>query len=288
VTSIVIAAHNEAAVIGQCLDALLNGAEPGEFDITVVANGCTDDTAAAAARRGVRVIDLPTPGKSNALNAGDAAAVGFPRIYLDADIVVSAGDIRRVVAALDDRSSGALAAVPRRRVDQRGCPLFVRAFYSINTRLPAYQNALFGRGMIALTAAGRARFDAFPEFLADDLYLDSLFAATEKRQVDEVVTTVAAPRRTRDLVRRLARVRAGNATLRAQVVLPTGLAVRKARRLSWLVDVVLPRPWLAPSAVCYVAIVFAASATARRPGREVSWGQDRSTRQDESVSPNVW
>jgi glycosyltransferase involved in cell wall biosynthesis len=67
--SIVIAACNESAVIGRCLDSLLAAAAPGEFDITVVANGCTDATAKiAAARTGVRVLDLPEPGKSAALN----------------------------------------------------------------------------------------------------------------------------------------------------------------------------------------------------------------------------
>ena len=50
-TSIVIAAYNEAGVIGRCLDALLSGADPGEFDVTVVANGCTDATEQVAAAR---------------------------------------------------------------------------------------------------------------------------------------------------------------------------------------------------------------------------------------------
>ena len=62
-TSIVIAAYNEAAVIGRCLDALLSGAAPGEFDVTVVANGCTDDTAEVAARDGVRVLTCPRLGR---------------------------------------------------------------------------------------------------------------------------------------------------------------------------------------------------------------------------------
>src|SRR5664279_3811245 len=82
--SIVIAAHNEAAGIGRCLDTLLADAKPDEFDVAVVANGCADDTATeAAARVGVRVIELTEPNKAKALNAGDQAANGFPRIYLD-------------------------------------------------------------------------------------------------------------------------------------------------------------------------------------------------------------
>ena len=109
--SVVIAAHNEAAVIGRCLDALLaDGLD--DLDVTVVANGCTDTTAEVArAHPGVRVIELAQPGKARALNAGDAVAVGFPRVYLDADIPISGAAIRTLAAALE-ASDGVLAAVP--------------------------------------------------------------------------------------------------------------------------------------------------------------------------------
>ena len=42
----------------------------------------------------MRVLDLPSAGKVPALNAGDAVAVGYPRIYLDADIVIPAIGVR--------------------------------------------------------------------------------------------------------------------------------------------------------------------------------------------------
>ena len=276
-TSIVIAAHNEAGVIGRCLDALLAGAAPGEFDVTVVANGCTDDTVAAAVSRDVRVLDLPEPGKPAALNAGDRVAVGFPRVYLDADIVVSADGLRGIATAL--ASGSALAAVPRRQLELAGRPLPVRAFFAINSRLPVYRDGLFGRGLIALSEAGRARFVDFPDVVADDLFLDSLFSPAEKIEVDSVVARVTTPRRTRDLVRRLIRVRRGNAAMRAAGVrgeVTTGARVRPAARMSWLRDVVLPRPWLAPAAACYVAITGLAAVAARRAGPR--WGRDESSR----------
>lgn len=278
-TSVVIAAHNEAAVLGRCLDALLTGHAPGELDITVVANGCTDDTAmVAAARPGVRVLDLPEAGKARALNAGDAVAVGFPRVYLDADIVLPAGALRLLCAALAGPPPGGLipplAVVPRRRLALAGRPLLVRAFYTINSRLPAYRNALFGRGAIALAADGRARFDVFPDEIADDLYLDSLFTAEEKLEVAAVTSVIATPRRTRDLLRRLVRVRAGNARLRG-----SHAATRPAARWSWLRDVVLRSPWLAPAAVCYVVLTVAAAMKAR--GVDQRWGRDESTRSTE-------
>ncbi len=278
-TSVVIAAHNEGAVIGRCLDALAQGVAPGELDITVVANGCTDDTADRASRHaGVRVLDVARPGKSNALNEGDRVAVGFPRVYLDADIVLTGGDLRRLCAAL---SPSTPAAMPARRLDLSGRPLVVRAYYTIQRHLPAFTTGLFGRGAIALSEAGRARFERFPDLVADDLFLDSLFTAAEKRQVADVVSVVATPRRTADLLARLVRVRRGNADLRtASGAGSVAGAVRPPDRMSWLRDVVLRRPWLAPAGGVYAAVTLYAARLASRPaeaGQE--WGRDESSRQ---------
>ncbi|SCG59266.1 Glycosyltransferase involved in cell wall bisynthesis [Micromonospora echinaurantiaca] len=288
-TSVVIAAYNEEAVIGRCLDALLADAPPDPLDITVVANGCTDATAAVARERaGVRVLDLPGAGKAAALNAGDATAVGFPRVYLDADVVLSPGALRAFGAALDRPVDGRggdppLAVVPGRSLDLTGRPTPVRAYYAINSRLPAFRHSLFGRGAIALSAAGRARFDTFPAMTADDLFLDGLFAPYEKRELDGVLARLATPRRTGDLVRRLVRVRAGNAELRAAAArgAVATVAVRRTARSSWLRDVVLPRPWLAPAAACYVGITLVAALRARRELRAGGggWGRDGSSRE---------
>jgi glycosyltransferase involved in cell wall biosynthesis len=285
VTSIVIAAHNEAAVIGRCLDALLAGAGQGEFDVTVVANGCTDATAqVAAARPGVRVLDLPQPGKVGALNAGDAVAAGFPRIYLDADIVISADGVRALRDALTAPGASAaervLAVTSRRELDLSRSPLLVRAYYAIHSRLPVFADALFGRGVIALSAEGRARFDSFPDIVADDLFLDSLFAGAEKREVRSVSSRIAAPRRTADLVRRLVRVRRGNASLRQRPARAgAGPEIRPVARTSWLRDVALRNPGLVPAAACYAAITLLAASLARLPAQHGgTWGRDESSR----------
>ncbi|WP_329103868.1 glycosyltransferase [Micromonospora sp. NBC_01699] len=278
-TSVVIAAHNEAAVLPRCLHRLLDGADPGEFEVLVVANGCTDATAEVArAVPGVRVLELVEASKSAALNAGDTTATRFPRIYLDADIELSAAGARTLAAAVSTPGGTAsgdplLAAAPSRRLDVTGRPLAVRGYYAVNSRLPAFRDALFGRGAIVLSAAGRARFDRFPGLIADDLFLDSLFEVGEKREIPAVTTVVATPRRTRDLLRRLGRVRAGNAAMRA-----TDTRVRRARRASWLVDVVLPRPWLLPAGVCYAVLTVLAGVAARRTATQQGWGRDESSR----------
>ncbi|MET8308080.1 glycosyltransferase [Micromonospora sp. NPDC005173] len=289
--SVVIAAHNEAGVIGRCLDTLMADARDGEFDITVVANGCTDSTAQiAGSRPGVRVVELGVAGKPAALNAGDVVAVGFPRIYLDADVVVTTQGLRLLADAvrppLGAAAGRALAVVPRRGLDLTRRPLLIRAYFAIHRHLPAFRDGLFGRGVIALSAEGRKRFKTFPDMVADDLFLDSLFERSEKREVSGVTSLVATPHRVADLVRRLTRVRSGNAAMRATASSESApTRVRAARRLSWLRDVVLPRPWLAPAAVCYVAISLAAASRARRVGRgEQTWERDESSRRVPTVT----
>jgi len=276
--SIVVAAHNEATVIGRTLRHLLDGAEPGEFDVVVAANGCTDDTAGVARSvPGVRVVEVSRASKPAALNAGDAAATSFPRIYLDADIPLSAAGARALAARVSG-ADGVIAAAPRRVLDTAGRPLLVRAYYAVNGRLPAFRDALFGRGAIALSKDARSRFDQFPDLVADDLFLDALFAAGEKRELADVPSVVATPTRTADLLRRLGRLRGGNTALReaAQAAGAT-LAVRPSRKASWLVDVVLPRPWLWPAGACYAGLTMLAERRARRtPAGE--WARDESTR----------
>ncbi|MDR7281105.1 glycosyltransferase family 2 protein [Catenuloplanes atrovinosus] len=263
----VVPAHNEAAVLDRCLDRLSG---PG-VQVVVVPNGCTDDTAQLARRRGdVEVVELSEGSKTAALNAGDRAATGFPRIYVDGDVVLTPGAVHRLAEAL--RRTGALVAVPRRELDLTGRPLAVRAYFAIHDRLPAIRTGLFGRGVIALSATGRARFGEFPAVTADDLFLDSLYGADERVVVDEAASVVATPRRTADLLRRLRRVRAGNAALRA-----ASGGTRRADRWSWLRDVVLRDPRLAPAGVIYVGLTVLAAWQARR-APSAGWERDESSR----------
>jgi hypothetical protein len=278
--SVIIAAHNEAGVLGSCLDALLDGAGGGRLEVIVVPNGCTDATAAVAARHpGVRVIEIAVSGKAAALNAGESIATAYPRIYLDADITVPPEAAIGLAEALRNYE-GIFAAVPARVLDTEGRPLLVRAYLAINQRLPAFQEGIFGRGMIALSASGRGRFTTFPLMVADDLFLDSLFTTDEKCTVPGISVEVAAPWRVKDLLKRLIRVRQGNTAMRAASRNgEVEVHVRPARRLAWLA-VVLRRPWLAPAGVIYVAITVLAAILARvEPTDRQTWRRDDSSRE---------
>lgn len=275
--SIVIAAHNEESTLGGTLAALLDGAD--DLDVVVVPNGCTDGTAdVARSFAGITVVELEQGGKPLALNAGDAAARAFPRIYLDADIGVPPGGVQALVEALE--RPGILVAVPGRALDTAGRPWPVRAYFAINERLPVFRSGLFGRGMIALSQEGRARFGDFPLMVADDLFLDSLYAQHEKAHVDAVRVIVATPFTTRDLYRRLVRVRRGSAAMRqASRDGELSVAVRPADRWAWLREVVAKDLRLLPAGIVYAAITLTAAVAARRgPVTAMDWGRDDTTR----------
>ena len=77
---------------------------------------------------------------------------------------------------------------------------------------------------------------------------------------------IATPLRSIDLLRRLTRVRAANAALRAYAPWAT-----PARRFSWLRDVVAPEPRLWPAALVYLGFTLAAALAGRRPGAARQW-----------------
>ncbi|HQZ84294.1 MAG TPA: glycosyltransferase [Actinomycetota bacterium] len=276
-TSILIAAHNEEASLARSLSALASDRTPGRQTI-VVANGCRDATAEVARRYdNVVVLELTEGSKPNALNAGEAVATGFPRIYLDADIVVPRGGVAALSAAL--ATGEKLAAVPARVLNTEGRPWLVRAYFAVNERLPVFKDGLFGRGMIALSADGRARFDTFPIMVADDLFLDSLFTPAEKAHVHTVVVTIDTPLTVKDLIGRLVRVRRGNASMRrAGTRGEVAAKIRQADRWSWLRDVLRREPRLAPECAAYVVLTLIAAFQSRRgPADSMSWGRSATT-----------
>ncbi len=266
--SVLIAAYEEEGVIGRTLDTLLLGANPGELDVVVVANGCSDGTATEAAQHGARVLETRHASKALALNLADEAAPGFPRLYLDADTPVNVDDVRALATALVGGGGSALAAAPARWVSTSGRPVPVRAYYAINNRLPIYQHTLFGRGAIMVSEEGRRRFGSFPNVVADDLFLDSQFSVNEKTVVGSVRGVIEAPHTTQELIRRLARVRRGNREL---ATADPSSEHHASSSTSWLRHVVLRRPYLAPAGLVYVAITVWAERIARGGPTGAPW-----------------
>ena len=211
--SVIIPAYNEGAVIARFLRAVLASAVPDGLEVIVVCNGCTDETAAIASQFGppVRVIETDIAGKTHALNLGDQAASSFPRIYADADVVITS----QVISALVDRLQGGdvLAVAPSPAIDLTGCSRLVRAYYEVRARLPSAREGIGGSGVYALSEAGRRRFGEFPNVIADDGYVRLQFKSHERETLKDARSIVFAPRTVRDLLRIRIRTYAGTIEL---------------------------------------------------------------------------
>jgi glycosyltransferase involved in cell wall biosynthesis len=208
--SVIIPAHDEAAVIIRCLDCLFAGVERDELEVVVVCNGCHDETAELARSSGhpVRVLELAAASKSAALRAGDDAASTMPRLYLDADVLLSGAAARTVARRL---SAGAVAARPPVAYSSAASSPAVRRYFRARSRMPSLLGHLWGAGVYGLSEAGRARFDVFPDVMADDLWVDLMFEPGEIEIVDCEPVVVTVPRRGRDLVNILRRTYRGKA-----------------------------------------------------------------------------
>lgn len=275
--SIIIPACNEEAVIGRCLRVLLDGARPGELEIIVACNGCSDQTALKARLFGspVQVIELEQASKTAALNAAEQIAVGFPRLYVDADVVLPLVSVRRVAQAL--KRNGALLASPVAVTETAHSSRAVRAFYDIWTRMP-YNQVMVGTGVYALSERGRARFGAFPDVIADDGFVRSRFSPQERIAVSDATVRVVAPRTLTDCIRIKTRSRLGLYELTARYPQPENADHKSA------LAIVRSLPW-GPALPWRVMVYLGVNVVARLKARQLKknlqqyrWQRDETSR----------
>lgn len=272
--SIVIAAHNEAAVIARTLQHLVDEVERGLVDVIVVCNGCTDRTAdVARGFPGVRVSELAQASKTAALREGDRLALPGPRIYLDADVELTG---RAAVATLRALGHGVVAGRPPHRFDSGRAHWVVRRWYSVRQELPSVSTALWGAGCYAVSEQGRARFAEFPEVLGDDDFIDSLFVPEEVELIATDPVVVRTPLTVADLVRIKTR------SYRSQIAacsVPTRVGISGTQRAQARDLVALVRR--EPTRVLDVGIytlVLAVSRLRARVGEGSGWERDTGSR----------
>jgi glycosyltransferase involved in cell wall biosynthesis len=184
--TVIIPAHDEAAYIGACLDAVFASDLAGaELQVIVVANGCHDRTAHiarshAAAGRTLEVIETPRGDKLHALDLGDVAASFGTRIYLDADVIVSEGLLAQLIAALSGDAACYASGTP---VISRAQSRLTRAYARFWQRLPFFSQDVPGFGIFAMNRAGRARWGAWPRIISDDTFVRLHFTPSERVRV---------------------------------------------------------------------------------------------------------
>jgi glycosyltransferase involved in cell wall biosynthesis len=282
--SVVVPAHNEAAVIRRCLNALFDGTEPGQLDVVVVCNGCRDATAEIARSSGhpVEVIELAVASKAAALRAGDAVARTFPRLYLDADVVLPGASARRI---LEHLATGAVAARPPIRYETDRASALVRRYYRARSQMPAVLHSLWGAGVYGVSAAGRRRFAVFPDLGADDLWIDGQFDPSEIDIVACDPVSVTVPRRSRDLFHTLRRTYRGKEETRGSAASVQRSRATTLGAMEDLARLCIRSPILGLDAAIYASFAIGARilcAVAKTgPARRGSvWERDETSRWD--------
>ena len=111
--SVIIPAHNEAAVIVKSVERILESSYP-DLQVIVVDDGSTDGTTevlehAYGDHPSVRIITIPNGGKANAINVGLASARGSIVVALDADTLFEKDTITNLTRWFVDPAVGAVA-----------------------------------------------------------------------------------------------------------------------------------------------------------------------------------
>lgn len=108
--SVVIPVYNGAATLGDCLRAVLRQSFPkGDYEVIVVDDGSTDDSARIASEFGVRIIIQSNAGAPAARNAGIRSARGRWVAFTDADAVPSRAWLARLMSHVEDGAGNVVA-----------------------------------------------------------------------------------------------------------------------------------------------------------------------------------
>lgn len=190
--SLILPAHNEAYYIDACAEAVLRSdvlPDSWRAEVIVVANGCSDDTAARARAHakaaedrgwGWQVIELGEGSKPGALNAGDTAASGDVLVYLDADVIVAPPLLCALICALSGNAPMYGSGAPQ---ITRGQSWITRAYGRFWVTLPFVTDGSPGFGLFAMNRAGRVRWEDWPQIISDDTFARLQFSPVERIRV---------------------------------------------------------------------------------------------------------
>lgn len=190
---VIVPASNEENYIHDCLAAVAGQKCGGAFLTIVSANACIDGTVEQARNcsdlfisKGHELIVLSssTPGKVAALNRAEDAIPpelqGLPRLFLDADVTCDSDLFLQILNALE--TSAPRFATGKLTVTEAKSS-FTRAYARIWCRLPFVKEGVTGAGLFAVNAAGRKRWEEFPQIISDDTFVRLSFSPEERIEV---------------------------------------------------------------------------------------------------------
>ncbi len=198
---VAIPAHNEEAVLPICLHSLLEQEFDGFLKVVVVANGCEDQSANIARNfvgrfeadgHELLIVETRKLGKANALNLADRQLRKIEmRLYMDADVTPSANLVSECVAALQP-GTGVYLCSPKKLIESP-VSWVSRSFARIWQNSSVVKDDVLGAGILAMNLCGRQRWGALPDVIADDGFMVSWFAPSERAVLRNATATLSLP-----------------------------------------------------------------------------------------------
>ncbi|WP_226666428.1 hypothetical protein [Microbulbifer aggregans] len=272
--AVIIPAHNEESIIYRLLQAIYSGVVDGLYSVTVACNGCSDNTVSIVRDSFplVHCLDIERAGKTCALNEAEATGLGFPRIYVDADVNIGRASLVQLIEVCDGTSEP-LVVAPRGLLDTAHSSRLVRAYYRAWKKTRFFSEYGYGAGVYALNRSAREAFTLFPDIISDDGYIRALFAYQNIAVCEQALSEVSTPGNFLDLLRIKTRSKLG----KLQLAHLKSCSVPIARGTPTFTE----RPSLWELLVYYAVNLIAYANALRYQGRyaHYRWHRDESSRQ---------
>jgi len=221
--TVIVPAHNEASVIQDCLNSIIN--QDGVDQIIVPCNGCTDNTVDIVKQNYPQVIclDIEKPSKTNALNVAEKTAkelgVSYPIFYIDADTQLSENCIKTITQTMQNNNELLLSA-PTPIINTDKSSWLVKTYYKVWTKLPYIKEGVIATCSFIVSEKGRQRFDKFADVIGDDGFIRCHFKNSEIANIEGSEIYITAPRDIYSLIKIKTRARLGNMELIARKKCP--------------------------------------------------------------------
>ena len=209
--SIIIPAYNERKVIGRLLHSLYSGVYSKRFQIVVSCNGCTDNTYDYVKTEFplIDVINIKRGSKTNAINHAESIVTGYPRLFIDADVIISVDHVMKLIKQASSTHLPLLLA-PRARIDLKNSSIIVNYYYRTWQKTKFFIIQGFGSGIYVMNRSARSKFKYFPDIIADDGFVREFFSEDQLKVVEDANSIVKAPLNIKDLIKIKSRSKLGN------------------------------------------------------------------------------
>lgn len=276
--TVIVPAHNEANVIENCLNSIINQKEVDH--IIVPCNGCTDNTVEIVKQKYPAVIclDIEKPSKTNALNIAEEKAnelgISYPIFYIDADTRLSENSISLITEKM--KQGDILLAAPTPVINTAKSSWLVKKYYQVWTRLPYIKEGVIATCSFIISEQGRKRFKRFADVIGDDGFVRCHFKNTEISNIKGTEIYITAPKDIFSLIKIKTRARLGNMELIASSQCP----VQEAKHYGSVMKSRLLSREAIPTSI-YIIIAFIIRLRAKLQFRKLAsyqWETDNSSR----------